>query len=131
MLNLLVNLYLFSVDTILMSLMIVALLSQLLPCRFSFFSDNLGRVKLSAHFVDLDLHLLVLVRDIGDQADAKVLEGSLLLELEPLLLEDVHSLAHVALGEEVADEVIDDDGAFDRGSLGLAIRRAHRRLLQR
>lgn len=131
-LDVLVDFLLLTIDTILMGLMVITLFSQLLPGRFSLFSHDRSAVELRAHLSDLHFKLGILVRDIGDEADAKVLESALLLELEPLLLELVHRLSHGAFGKEVADEVIDDNGTlYGVGVISLAHCGAQRTLLER
>lgn len=113
-LDALVNIILLTIDTILVRLMIITLLSQLLPGRLGLLSDNFGAIELRAHLGYLNFKLSILIVDIGDQTNTDVLESALLLKLEPLLLELVHSLRHGALGQEVADEVIDYDRTLDR-----------------
>ena len=55
-----------------------------------------------------------------------VVEGTFLLELEPLLLEDVKGLGHRELLQEVADEVIDDHLLLQDLRLGFRLVGLHR-----
>ena len=130
--NRLVDLDFLTIDAILVSLVVVALLSQLLPGGFGFLCDHFRTVELCPHFRDFDLHLGILVCDVRDKADSQVLERALLLKVEPFLLEGVHRLLHAALGEEVADEVVNDYRSLDRGRGGLLlVICSHRRLFHR
>ena len=77
-------------------------------------------LELSLHSMNLLFHLGVLILNVCYETDSKVLEDALLLEFKPLLLEYIHSLRHLRLGEEVSDEVIDDHGALEHlGCKGL------------
>ena len=103
---------LFFVDSVLMALMVVTFLSQLLPSGFGIISNNLSISKLLFHLINFSLHLSILVVNVGYKSNSVVLERALLLKLEPFLLEYVHSLIHLALCEEVSDEVIDNNRSF-------------------
>ena len=75
-----------------MSLVEVSLLPEELPGRLGLVRDDRGLRKLGAHLDDLVLKTFVLIVDVSYQADVVVVEGTFLLELEPLLLEDVKGL---------------------------------------
>lgn len=90
-----------------MGLVEVSLLAEELPGRFGLVRDDRGLGKLGTHLNNLVLKALVLIIDVSYQADVVVVEGTFLLELEPLLLEDVKGLRHRELLQKVADEVID------------------------
>jgi len=68
----------------------------------------------------------IFVVDVGYEANVVVLEGALFLQLVPLLVEDVESLGHRKLLEEVPDEVINDDLPLEDLGLGLRFVRLHR-----
>ncbi len=79
-----------------------------------------------ARTVDLESSALslfksfIFVVDVGYEANVDVLEGALLLQLVPLLVEDAESLGHGELLEGVHNEVINDH--LPLGDLGLGLR---------
>lgn len=121
------------VDLDLVGLVIVALLAQLLPGRLGILCDHLCSREFLAYALDFVLHFVILVLDVGDHANALVLKHALLLQLVPLVLEDVHGLGHFELGQEVADEVVDHNrmlGCLCGHSIRSHLRVPHGRLFE-
>ncbi len=54
-----------------------------------------------------------------------VVEGTLLLQLKPLLLEDVQGLRHSELLQEVPDEIVDHDLLFEYFGFSLGLVSPH------
>ena len=75
-----------------MRLVEVTLLSKQFPSAFGLVGNDLGLSEFCTHLHNLVLEALVLVVYVGYQTDVVVVEGALLLQLEPLLLEDIQSL---------------------------------------
>lgn len=107
------NAELFTVDTILMMFVEVALFSKLLPSGLSIFSNDLGLLEFTSHSFNFCLHFGVFVFDVRNKTDAQVLESTFLLELIPLLLKYIHGLGHLDFGQEVSDKVVNHDISFD------------------
>lgn len=107
------------VHAVLVSFVEVALFSQFVPCRFGLLSLNLGLFELLAHFLDLESQARILVCNVRYQANAIVLENSLLLEFVPLLLECVHGLFHFKPLQEVPNEIVDDHISLEHLRSGL------------
>jgi hypothetical protein len=70
----------------------VTLLTKQFPSAFGLVSDNLGLSELGPHLNYLVFEAFILVVYVSYQPNVVVVEGSLLLQLEPLLLEDIQSL---------------------------------------
>jgi hypothetical protein len=70
-------------------------------------------MKLNSHFFNFRLHTLIFVLDVSDKSNAEVLESVFLLELKPFVLENIHCLLEFHLGQEVANEIVNHDFAFD------------------
>jgi hypothetical protein len=75
-----------------MRLVEVTLFTQKLPGALGLVSHNLGLCELSAHLDNLVLETLVLIVYVSYQPNVVIIEGALLLQLKPLLLEDVQGL---------------------------------------
>ena len=89
LLYVIVNCHLLAIHSILMRFVEVSLLSQLFPSALSLLCNHFGFLQLQPHFLHLLLESLVLVLDVSYQSNLIVMEGSLLLELMPLLLENI------------------------------------------
>jgi len=100
------DLDLFSVYSVLVMLVEVTFFPKFFPCALSIFSNDLCLFQFASHAFDLSLHPNVFALDISNETNTQILEGSLLLQFVPLLLENVHRFCHFNLGQEVADKVI-------------------------
>jgi len=107
-------------------LVVVSFFAQLLPRGLGLLRGSLRVLQLFSHFRNLRLHLRVFVRDVGYQANSIVLKDTLLLQLVPLLLKDVHGLLHLHASQEVSDEIVDHHRPFHHLWLRLSSKRAIR-----
>ena len=100
---------LLAVNSVLVGLVEVSLLPQLLPGGLGLVCDHVGLRQLNLHCIDLCSEFGILIMHVSYQSDLNVVEGSLLLKLVPLLLEDIQGLGHLEFLHKVPNEVIDDD----------------------
>ena len=85
----------------------ITLLSKLLPGTLSLVSDDICFFQFYLHNFYFRSEFGILVVHVSYQTDLDVMERSFLLELVPLLLEDVEGLGHFEFLHEISNEVVD------------------------
>jgi hypothetical protein len=104
---------LFTVDSILVRLVEISLLSDLLPGRNGLLGAMLSYLELYFEVRDLFLKFCILVSTVSYQSNSYIVEGSFLLKVMPFTVECVQGLCHFAMGEEISNEVIDNNVLID------------------
>lgn len=96
-LDMLVKSDLLPINSVLVCLVEISLLSQVLPGRLGLVSDDVSLCKFNLHIFYFLLQLIIFVFHVSYQSDGYIVERAFLLELVPLILKDVQSLVHIEL----------------------------------